>query len=291
MTISEGGTAGHPVTLDRRAELADFLRSRRMRLTPEQVGLESGNRRRTLGLRREEVALLAQTSTTWYTWMEQRRDIRVSAALLDRLAGALRLDHGERLHLFALAGQPLPLGSGPREDVSPAVARFVHNLHEQPAYVLGRRWDYLTWNAATNAVLGDIGSLPSAERNVLRRVFLDPARRSFHTDWDCAASGILARFRADSAPFVDDPWFTALIEELRACSPEFRRLWAKHDVRGAADGIKDFQHPEVGRMVFEHLIFRLPDAPDLRVVVYTPLPEYDTPAKLRRLLGEAGEKR
>ncbi|MFC4452540.1 helix-turn-helix domain-containing protein [Deinococcus sonorensis] len=271
------------LTLDRRAELADFLRTRRMRLSPEQVGLGGAGRRRTPGLRREEVALLAETSTTWYTWLEQRRDIRVSAPLLDRLARALLLDHGERTHLFALAGLPLPLSTELHEDVSPAVERFIHGL-SQPAYVLGRRWDYLTWNAAAEAVFGSLWLLPPEERNILRRLFLDPERRLFHTDWHCAAAGLVARFRADSAPFLEEPWMAALIEELQTRSPDFRRLWARHDVRGDPDGLKDFQHPEMGRMIFEHLILRLPDAPDLRVVVYTALPEWDTPAKLQRLL-------
>ena len=281
MTVQAAPTLNH----DRRAELADFLRSRRTRLTPEQVGLSGAGRRRTQGLRREEVALLAETSTTWYTWLEQSRDIRVSAPLLDRLARALRLDDGERRHLFALASQPLPIGSASRECVSPAVERFVQGL-ANPAYVLGRRQDYLAWNRAASAVFGDVGRLPPEERNVLRRMFLDPARRRFHTDWACAAAAILARFRADSAPFVEEPWFAALIEELNTRSPDFRRLWAKHDVRVNPDGLKDFQHPQVGRMVFEHLILRLPDAPDLRVVVYTPLPEHDTAAKLADLLAQ-----
>ncbi len=273
---------------NRRAELADFLRSRRERLTPEQVGLSAAGRRRTPGLRREEVAMLAETSATWYAWLEQRRDIKVSAPLLDRLAHALQLTPDERRHLFALAGQPLPMAvNPPLEVVTPALERFIHGLRDQPAYVLGRRWDYLAWNAAACAVLGDIGALAPDRRNLMRRLFLDPARRHLHTDWACIAANTVARFRADSAPFIGDPWFDALIADLRCGSPEFRRWWDRHDVRDAPNGRKDLQHPTVGRLVFEDLLFRVPDAPHLRVVVYTPLAEHDTPAKLRALLREA----
>ena len=273
-----------PESLDRRRELADFLRSRRLRLSPEQAGLSSGVRRRTQGLRREEVALLADTSTTWYTWLEQRRDIRVSGPLLDRLARALQLDAGERLHLFALAGLPLPLDTGLNEQVSAAAERFVQGLTGQPAYVLGRRWDYLTWNRAAEQVFGPIASLPSDERNVLRRMFLDPARRQLHTDWPCAAAGMVARFRADCAPYIGEPWCAALIEELSTRSPEFRRLWLRHDVKFNSDGLKDFQHPQVGRLMLEHLVLRLPDAPGLGIVVYTALPDWKTPGKLAKLM-------
>lgn len=274
----------HQETLNRRHELADFLRSRRLRLSPEQVGLSSGGRRRTQGLRREEVALLADTSTTWYTWLEQRRDIRVSGPLLDRLARALRLDAGERLHLFTLAGLPLPVDTSLHEQVSPATERFVQALRDQPAYVLGRRWDYLVWNSAAERVFGPIGPCPAEERNVLRRMFLDPARRQLHTDWACAAAHLVARFRADSAPYIGEPWCAALVEELSTRSPEFHRLWMRHDVKGRSDGLKDFQHPRAGRMMLQHLVLRLPDAPGLSVVVYTALPDLDTPAKLRALL-------
>ncbi|AFD27047.1 helix-turn-helix transcriptional regulator [Deinococcus gobiensis] len=286
MTVLQPSDAAPPASpLDRRRELAEFLRSRRLRLRPEQVGLTAGlgSRRRTPGLRREEVALLAETSTTWYTWLEQRRDIRVSAPLLDRLARALRLDAGERLHLFVLAGQPLPLSTAPSEQVSAATERFVQGL-TQPAYVLGRRWDYLTWNPAAARVFGLGPDLAPDERNVLRRLFLDPGRRLLYTDWACAAAGMVARFRSDIAPYIGEPWSAALIEDLNARSPEFRRLWARHDVWSNPGGLKDFQHPQMGRMTFEHLVLRLPDAPGLGIVVYTALPEWDTPAKFARLM-------
>lgn len=284
MTIQEPPASAPPAL--RRAELADFLRSRRQRLSPEAAGLPTGARRRTPGLRREEVALLAETSTTWYTWLEQQRDIRVSAPLLDRLAVALRLDAGERAHLFALAGQPAPLRDVLHEDVPPSVLRFIHGLHDQPATVLGRRWDDLAWNRAMAAVYGDFAERPPEFRNVLRRLFLDPTRRSFHTDWPSAAAVLLAQFRSESAPYLDEPWITGLIDEISARCPEFRRLWARHDVRASPDGLKDIQHPTAGRMLFEHLILHVPEAPHLRIVVSTPLPDFDTPAKLRRLLAD-----
>ncbi len=270
---------------ERRRELADFLRTRRGRLAPERVGLPRGARRRTPGLRREEVAQLADVGTTWYTWLEQERAIRVSAQVLDSIARALQLDGAERRHLFLLADQPLPPLPPPFEErVSPALQRLLDAQGRNPAYVVGRRWDRIAWNGAARAVFDDFPTLPPRERNTVWRLFTDPTKRRFHVDWVGTAQHVLAQFRADSARHVGDPWFTELIDDLHRASPEFRAWWPRHDVWGNPDGRKELEHPCSGRLVLEHTTLQVPDAPDLKVIMYTPLPEADTAVKLAGLV-------
>jgi transcriptional regulator with XRE-family HTH domain len=268
-----------------RAELADFLRTRRNAITPERVGLPSGGRRRTPGLRREEVAQLAGVGTTWYTWLEQGRDIRASASVLDAISTALRLTPPERAHLFMLGrGEEVGAPHPQVEKVTPTVRRLIEHMGANPAFVIGRRWDYLAWNRALEVVVGDPGDLPEGRRNQIWATFMDPGRRRLFTDWPDAARNAVARFRADSAPHVGDPFFDDLIDELREASPEFRDWWQRHEVAHAVTGRKVLRHPAVGKMVFEHAIFKLDEAPEQRLVLYSPLPVADTAAKLERLL-------
>ncbi len=272
----------------RRRELADFLRSRRDRLSPEVVGLPPRGRRRTPGLRREDVAELADVSTTWYTWLEQARDVRPSAALLERLASGLRLVPAERRHLFLLAGLLPPPPAPPDEEaVGPTLRRVLDAFASNPAYALGRRWDRLAWNRAAAAVFDLADAPPPHGRNLVWRVFTRPARGADYERWAGVAQRILAEFRADSARYPGDPWFAGLIDDLQRVSPEFRDWWQRHDVRGAGGGPKEFAHPAVGRLVLEHTRVQLPEAPELKIVVYPPRPEADTPAKLARLLAGA----
>ena len=185
----------------RRKELADFLKTRRARLTPAQAGLPDGGRRRTPGLRREEVAMLASVSTVWYTWLEQERDVRPSAQVLDSVAGALRLDPDEKAHLFALADQGSYYPLVRREEVvSPALRRALDALNPNPAYVMGRRWDKLAWNDAMTLVFGDLGSLPAKERNTLWSMFTNQRMRQTIPDWESHARHVLAQFRARLGP-------------------------------------------------------------------------------------------
>ena len=273
-----------------RAELADFLRTRRNAITPDQVGLPNGGRRRTPGLRREEVAQLAGVGTTWYTWLEQGRDIRASASVLDALAGALRLTPPERAHLFLLGrGEEVGPPDTPAEKVTDEVRRLIEHLGSSPALVIGRRWDYLAWNRALAVLIGDPADLPAGRRNHIWATFMDPDRRRLFTDWDVAARNAVARFRADSAQHIGDPAFDELIAELRETSPEFADWWRRHEVARSGAGRKVLRHPEVGKMVFEHAVFKLEETPEQRLVLYTPLAVADTEAKMNRLLeGGAG---
>ena len=268
----------------RRDELAHFLKARRASLLPQDVGLPSGGRRRTPGLRREEVAQLAGVGTTWYTWLEQGRDVRASLEVLDALARALKLSRAERGHLVLLGrGEEGPACAPPAERPSATLKRLVENLGQNPAYILGRRWDYLAWNAATRKVFcWEPGRDPSS-RNHIWMTFMDPVRRELMPDWERGARRLVAKFRADSAHHIGDPSFERLIASLRAASPEFRKWWERHEVAGVGGGRKELIHPVAGRLVFEHAAFRHEDS-DQRLVLYSPLADEDTPAKLAALL-------
>ncbi|MBV9423361.1 MAG: helix-turn-helix domain-containing protein [Solirubrobacterales bacterium] len=269
----------------RRAELADFLRTRRDALKPEDVGLPNGGRRRTPGLRREEVAQLAGVGATWYTWLEQGRDVRASLEVLEALARALRLTTAERTHLILLGrGEEVPPCKPPRERVPPSIRRLVESLGPGPAYVLGRRWDYLAWNRPMEAVFSWKPTRDPLSRNHVWQMFMEPSRRELMPDWANGTRLLVAKFRADSARNLGDPAFEELIGALLSASPEFGKLWNKHEVAGISDGRKELEHPVVGRLEFEHAVFRHAEISEQRLVLYTPTCEHDTPAKLERLL-------
>jgi len=272
----------------RRREFGDFLRSRRERLTPSSVGLPNGFRRRAQGLRREEVALLAGVGTTWYTWLEQGRDVRPSAEVLSALAEALRLDAAERAHLFMLSGRAEPASrpSGP-ERVEEPLRRMLASLTSQPAYVTGRRWDILAWNPAAAAVFGDYRLLEGDARNIMHLVFADPAHRRLLVDWHELAPVVLAMFRADCACYRGDPDVERLIGKLHEASPEFREWWPRHDIVRLLAGYKRIEHPVAGRMHFEYTSFSVTESAGLRLVVYTPLADERTDEKLAALLRQA----
>jgi transcriptional regulator with XRE-family HTH domain len=269
----------------RRAELADFLRKRRANLKPDEVGLPNGGRRRTPGLRREEVAHLAGVGTTWYTWLEQGRDVRASLDVLEALSRALRLTPAERTHLVLLGRGEEPPPCKSDERVSPTVRRLIENLGANPAFVMGRRWDYLAWNEAAIALFGDLGAVPKPARNHVWMHFMDAARREMFPDWERSTRLIAAKFRADSARHIGDPEFERLIASLRKSSPEFCRAWKKHEVARSGEGRKTIVHPVVGTLVFEHAVFHPQEAPEQRLILYSPMPDEDTPAKLAQLLG------
>jgi transcriptional regulator with XRE-family HTH domain len=273
----------------RRAELAHFLRNRRHGIQPHEVGLAGGGRRRTPGLRREEVAQLAGVGATWYTWLEQARDVRASLDVLEALARALRLSQAERTHLILLGrGEEPPPCKAPAERVSPTLRRLIENLGANPAFVLGRRWDYLAWNDAAIALLGDLARVPRASRNHAWLTFTDPARREMFTDWERSSRLLVAKFRADSARHIGDPEFEALISALRNTSPEFARAWERHEVSQGGGGRKDLRHPRAGMLSFSHAVFHPAEVSEQRLVLYSPLPDHDTPAKLAALMRERG---
>jgi hypothetical protein len=229
--------------------------------------------------------MLAGVGATWYTWLEQGRDVRASLDVLEAIARALRLTPAERTHLILLGrGAEPPPCKTPAERRSPALRRLIENLGPSPALILGRRWDYLAWNRAACAVFGDIGAIPRAARNHLWLIFMDPGRREMFSDWESGSRLAVAKFRADSARHIGDPSFEQLISALRSASPEFCKAWKWHEVSGSAEGRKELQHPIVGKLVFEHAVFHPGEAPEQRLILYTPVDEHDTPAKLAELL-------
>ncbi|MET7798684.1 helix-turn-helix transcriptional regulator [Streptomyces decoyicus] len=255
--------------LQRRRSLAEFLRSRRERLTPQDAGILAGPRRRTPGLRREEVAQISGVSVTWYTWLEQARDITVSRQVLTSLARALMLSSVERRHLFALAGEPLPErppGPGP----GPALQRLVDALEPNPAYLLDANWDLVGWNRAEAGLIGDPGQLEPAERNLLWLVFTDPAMRALLADWSGQAQDLVAQFRADARQRSGDPRYEQLTRGLREASEEFRAWWAAHDIADFGSSRRTFRHPRVGLLTFDYVKLAALDAPGIKLFACMP---------------------
>jgi transcriptional regulator with XRE-family HTH domain len=272
----------------RRQDLADFLRTRRMRLAPEQVGVMRSGRRRTPGLRREEVAQLANVGVSWYTLLEQGRDIHPSSEVLRNIADALLLTPDERHHLFLLADQRQPIQThASDEQISPALRRVIDALMPIPAYVIGRRWNYLAWNATAKQIFLLSQPVPPYENNAVWRIFADPMSKRINAPkWEQVAQRVLAEFRAESAQYADEEWFQRFIADLQRVSPEFRAWWPRHDVRARGDAFKELEHPLVGHLMFEHTTLQVPTTPEIKVMIYTPLPETDTLEKLQRLMDQ-----
>ncbi|CAI6081833.1 hypothetical protein COHCIP112018_03442 [Cohnella sp. JJ-181] len=273
----------------RQRELALFLKTRRERLGPEQVGLPRGGRRRTPGLRREEVAMLAGVSADWYTWLEQARDIQVSAQVLDGIAAALRLDAVERRHLYLLALRQLPADPQPTDGAVPRTLRlFLERQMPCPAIATDQRMDVVAWNRMAGLIYGDYDAMSPRERNTVWRTFTSQAMRELLRDgWERHARHRLAQFRAGYARFAGDPWWMAMIEDLALESPEFGAWWPAHDVLDGPEGTKRNYHPEAGLLVFEQVSLIVSDAPHLTVTVNMPSAEGDTSAKLAQLLRDA----
>jgi transcriptional regulator with XRE-family HTH domain len=270
----------------RRQELSNFLRTRRARISPADVGLSKAQRRRTPGLRREEVAQLAGVSVTWYTWLEQKRPISVSGGTLDNLARVLRLDPIERIQLFQLAlRQPVVHSAFQGETVSPRFQRMIDHNATMPAVVMGRRWDVLAWNQAARAFFFDFEQLPADERNMVWICFTNSALRSLMVDWPTRARDVLARFRVDYGRHAGDSFFVELIERLNSVSPEFAQWWPRHDILPQTEGCSQYRHPLVGRIFAEHIWFSLADNPEVRIVAFLPAAEANSISKMRKVIG------
>ena len=255
----------------RRHELAAFLRSRRERITPEDAGLPSGHRRRTAGLRREEVAQLAGVGVTWYTWLEQGRPIRASVQVLEAVARTLRLDTAERQHLFRLAEVPdtaSPDESGP--PLRPQIQAILDGLNPMPASVLTERFDILAWNAAYAVLFPPAPEVPTSERNALRYIFTRPGCCSAVRNRDDQRAAMVAQLRAAYGHHVGDPAWTGFIRRMEAASPEFAAMWATQDVAQPAYFAKVLRHPLYPRLEMTSTSFAVQTAPGTRMVVYTP---------------------
>jgi len=253
----------------RRGELGDFLRSRRQRLRPESVGLPATRRRRTPGLRREEVAELAGIGVDWYVRLEQGRDVNPSLTTIDALARALKLGKSEHNHLRTLARHGDRRAFAP-EIVPEAIRRVVEGL-PHPAYVVGRRWDVLAWNKAAEEIFA-FHRIPEGERNTLLFMLTKPGpRKLFGSAWADEARRMVAQFRKTHDLWAGDPAFAELLDRLRAGSPEFAGWWKAHDIRDVAAGIKRMAHPKKGMLRFQYASFQCNDDPGLKLVIYTPV--------------------
>ncbi|MBR0939176.1 helix-turn-helix transcriptional regulator [Bradyrhizobium jicamae] len=263
--------------------LGTYLKDRRSKLDPAAFGF-SAERRRTPGLRREEVAQRANISATWYTWLEQGRGGAPSADVLDRIARALMLTDVEREHLFLLG-----LGRAPEvryqrnEDVTPRLQRVLDALEPHPAIIRTATWCVVAWNRAATVMLTDYGSLPPRERNVLRFMFLDPRVRAAQHDWESVARFVVAAFRVDAARAGAAEAVQPFVDEMCRLSPEFAALWRDNDVRTHGEGVKHLRHPVLGPISFEYSVFAVDGRPDLSMIVYNPTgPEVTD--KIRKLI-------
>lgn len=265
-----------------RAELAAYLRARRSRLQPIDVDLVPGRRRRTPGLRREEVAELAGVSSDWYTWLEQGRAINASPQVLGRLAEALRLSLDERRYLFALARRASedPATSERPPAVSPGLRQILDGQGRLPASLEGRRTEILAWNRAAESVFGDFAAVPEANRTWLKLLFTDTPVRHRFPAWEAVASDVLETYRAASTNFLGDPSHVRDVAELSQVSDQFRRWWSLHGVTGCFERRRDVLHPTVGLLSFEVTALHVHGSPDLVLCLYTTPPGSETWHKL-----------
>src|SRR5579872_5284538 len=242
--------------------LGTYLRDRRMKLDPGSFGFPAA-RRRTPGLRREEVAQRANISPTWYTWLEQGRGGSPSADVLDRIARALMLTELEREHLFLLGlGHPPEAHYRKDEGVTPRLQRVLDALEPSPALIRTATWDVVAWNRAVAVMLADYGSMPPAKRNILRFIFLDPRARDVQYDWESVAQFVLGAFRVDAARAGAAAEIEPLVDELCRLSPEFKAMWSDNEVRHHGERIKHIRHPVLGRIAFEYSAFAIDGRPD-----------------------------
>lgn len=263
--------------------LGTYLKDRRAKLDPASFGF-SLNRRRTPGLRREEVAQRANVSATWYTWLEQGRGGAPSAGVLDRIARAMMLTDVEREHIFLLGlGRPPEVRYQAPEGVTPRLQRVLDSLEVSPAFVKTPTWDVVAWNRAATVVLTDYSTLAPEQRNILRLIFRDSRVRAAQSNWEHVARYVVAAFRADAARAGATHEIQSLVEDLCRLSPEFETMWRDNDVRTYGDGAKTLHHPVAGPLTMEYSAFAVDGRPDLGMVIYNPATPADAD-KIRSLL-------
>jgi transcriptional regulator with XRE-family HTH domain len=267
-----------------RAQLSEFLKSRRARLSPSEVGLPEPGRRRRPGLRREDVAAIAKVSITWYSWLEQGRDVQASAKMLDNLAKGLRLSADDRAYLFALA-QPRPVPPLPvrAAAVDPTIQRMLDALMI-PALVMTTRWDVLAWNRLVAEVHRDYAAMDQTERNLLKLLLTSPQYQADPREYDEIAHRVVAKLRLDYSQSGCDPIFEPLIAEMSAISPKFRALWHTPEIVSRSYGKQVVTHPRLGRIGLEHTSYVIEGEPDLRLILFAPA-DRDSADKIGLLAG------
>ncbi len=257
------------------SSLGAYLKNRRTKLDPASFGIAAG-RRRTTGLRREEVAQRANVSATWYTWLEQGRGGSPSADVLDRIARALMLTEVEREHLFLVGlGRPPEVRYHGSDAITPRLQRLLDTLRYSPAIVRTATWDVVAWNRAAATVLTDYGMLPPDQRNILRMIFKDSHIRAAQSDWEAVARFVVSAFRIDAARAGADAEVAPLVAELCQSSPEFASMWRENDVQTHGDGVKHLRHPRLGPIALEYSAFAVDGRPDLSLIVYNPATSAD----------------
>lgn len=267
--------------------LSAFLKAKRAKILPDSVGLAPGTRRRTPGLRREEVAQLAGVSTTWYTWLEQGRDIRMSTSVLDCVANALQLTIDERKYLYALAmesGSVTTILKEDQEKISPALKKIINELRFCPAIITDRRYDIVGWNEAASYVFLDFETIPSEQRNMIRLLFTRKELQRLAVNWEHFIGGFLAIFRSYYGQYMEDDWYDRFLEEMKVVHPDFNRLWQQSEVKTAPEVLIEFRHAKAGKMLFELTSLQLQGGTDLRCSIYTPAPDSPTESKLKKLM-------
>ena len=269
--------------------LSVFLKSQRAKISPESVGFPTGTRRRTPGLRREEVAQLAGVSTTWYTWLEQGRDIQASPSVLDCVAGALKMNADERKYLYSLAIEDGSAAYAPESQtlrISPSLQKIITGLEHCPVIVSDRMCNIVGWNQAACHVFLDFDRIPPEERNMIRLLFSRREFRRLAVNWEQFASGFLSMFRSYYGRYVSDEWYERFLGEMTEAYPEFRSMWEHGQVSYAPEVHLEFRHAKAGKMVYELTSLSVSGQDDLRLSIYTPAPDTPTESKLRRLMEE-----
>ncbi|KEQ23458.1 helix-turn-helix transcriptional regulator [Paenibacillus tyrfis] len=267
--------------------LSAFLKAQRAKVLPQTVGLPVGTRRRTPGLRREEVAQLAGVSTTWYTWLEQGRDIKVSKSVLDCVAAALQLTVDERKYLFSLA---LETGSGAHTlvedlpEISPSLRRILQELRFCPTIISDRHCHIVGWNEAASHVFLDFQHIPVEQRNMIRLLFTQKEFQRLAVNWEHFVRGFLAIFRAYYGQYVEDEWYERFLAEMKEVHPDFDRLWEQSEVSSAPEVLIEFRHAKAGKMLFHLTSLQVQGSSDLRCSIYTPAPDSSTESKLKQLM-------
>ncbi|MGP7817798.1 helix-turn-helix transcriptional regulator [Niallia sp. 01092] len=267
--------------------LSEFLKTKRSKITPQMVGLPVGIRRRTPGLRREEVAQLAGVSTTWYTWLEQGRDIKVSVSVLENIADALQLNKDERKYLHGLAMEEGDKSVYIQEEspiITPSLQKIIDELQYCPTIISDRRCYIVGWNEAAAHIFLDFGKIPLEKRNLLELLFSRKELRALAVNWEHFVKGFIAIFRTYYGQYVADDWYTAFIEKMEREYPDFSKLWNESEVSSAPEVWIEFRHAKLGKLIFSLTSFQVQGNHDLRCSVYTPEEGTSTENKLKSVV-------